>query len=346
MVGKLSFEELITFNTELKSIIKSNVPIDVGLKSLLYQLEGRLRQFAESLSTHISSGYSLSDALAQHRDLLEDYYISLIKAAEMSGNLETVLNTLIRDYRKSLTVHHTIIAAVRYPVILVTLFLAVLFVVSKYAVPNFKYIYYNLQAALPPPTEFVIKISDFFTGNIVYIVVSIILLSIGYYRMKSTPRGKDFMDSFKFRAPILRRLMYYDVIISFARALSTLLLYNIPLDVSLMLSRGCTPYSFSKKLIDAVIEEVKKGKRISEALSETNLLPSHALWMLQLSEERGDLPEVLNNIADYYERRYYNFRDNIISYIEPALMVLLGLIIGGFVTGLYKPLFDIPKMIK
>lgn len=346
MAKKLSLEELIRFNTELRAIVKSRIPVDAGLKTLAKEMDGRLKNFVEDIARRISKGESISEALSQRDDALEAYYISLVKAGEVSGNLEKVLLELVKNYRKSLMVRRNIHSAIRYPMIIFGLILIVFYLIETRIIPRMVDIYAQFGVELPSLTRFFVSISYILVRNIYLPFLVIIVCIIIYLWSIHLPSRRAAIDYLKVRLPFIGKLIYFDMIASFAKNLSNLLSQKIPIDTALVLTRGSLPYYFGKKFVDEILRKMNKGMRMSEALENNYLIPPSNIWMIKISEERGDLPDVLNDIADYYEERYNNLRDTVIPYLEPVLILLFGVLVGFMVISLYLPLFNAPMLIR
>ena len=346
MAGKkLSKEDLIRLNKELHAIVKAGMPMDEGLRHLAKELDGRLKALVNDLLRRIEKGESLSTALGARKDMLEDYYITMVRAGEESGNLGKVLLNVIAGYQRSLAVERTLRASCRYPMVIACLFIAIFSLILTIVLPHFDRIYAQMGAELPWITAFFLSLSltlRFHYLEIIAVVVGVIAL---LYILWRTKPGRVFLDGLLLRLPFIGSIAYFDLISTFARNLANLLTSNVPLDTALHLTRGTLRNSAGQKMVARIEEYVAKGKTIASALEENRYCPPSTIWMIKTGEERGDLENVLYDLAQYYDEKYYELREEAFHYIEPFLIILLGIIIGIMVISLYLPLFTIPKIL-
>jgi type IV pilus assembly protein PilC len=344
-VKKLSKEDLIRLNKELHAIVKAGMPMDEGLRHLAKELDGQLKPMVEDLQRRIEKGESLSAALAARKDLLEDYYIAMVRAGEESGNLGKVLLNIIAGYQRSLAVERTIRTSCRYPVIILCLFLVIFSLILIKVLPQFAEIYAYMGAEIPGPAAFFITLSTLLRLHYLKILAVVIGVVVIVYLFGRTKPGRTFLDALLLRLPFIGSIAYFDLISTFARNLANLLTSNVPLDAALRLTRSTLRNSVGQMMVARIEEYVSKGKTIAAALEENRYCPPATIWMIKTAEERGDLENVLYDVAQYYDDRYYELREETFHYIEPFLIVLLGLVIGFMVISLYLPLFTIPKII-
>lgn len=346
MAGKkLSKEDLIRLNKELHAIVKAGMPMDEGLKHLAKELDGWLKPLVEDLQRRVEKGESLSAALAARKDLLEDYYVTMVRAGEESGNLGKVLLNIIAGYQRSLAVERTIRASCRYPLIILCIFAVILSAIFMYVLPHFANIYAYMNAELPWPTSLFIILSEFLQHYYLLILVVLVCLAVLLYLFVRTKPGRMLLDGLLLRLPFIGSIVYFDLISTFARNLANLLTSNVPLDTALHLTRGTLRNSIGQMMVARIEAYVTKGKTIASALEENRYCPPATIWMIKTAEERGDLENVLYDVAQYYDDRYYELREETFHYIEPFLIVLLGLVVGIMVISLYLPLFTIPKIL-
>ncbi len=346
MAGKkISKEDLIRLNKELHAIVKAGMPMDEGLRHLAKELDGRLKPLVEDLQRRIEKGESLSAALAARKDVLEDYYITMIRAGEESGNLGKVLLNVIAGYQRSLAVERTLRTSCRYPVVILCLFVVIFSLILINVIPQLEDVYTYMGAELPYATSFLFDLSHLLRFHYLKLLAVVVGVVIIIYLLARTKPGRTFLDALFLRLPFIGSIVYFDLISTFARNLANLLTSNVPLDTALRLTRGTLRNSVGRMMVARIEEYVTKGKTIASALEENRYCPPATVWMIKTAEERGNLEDVLYDVAQYYDERYYELREEAFHYIEPFLIVLLGLVIGFMVISLYLPLFAIPRLI-
>jgi type II secretory pathway component PulF len=345
MPAQLKKEDLIRFNKELLAIVKSGVPIERSLAQMAKELSGTLRDFAVELEQRTAAGKPLSEALEAHRPQLSEYYVAMVRTGEETGNLATVLEAVVVDYQKSHDFERTIKSAVRYPLVILSLAFIIFLSIVRIAMPRIEYIYGTINATLPAITVAVIRIGHFIFANLVLILVCIVALIIVVRLWTLTTGGKRFWDAFLLSLPFVGKVIYFDFVSRFARNVSQLLRYNVPVDRALALARSTLWHSYGLEVARNLEANVRKGVPLSAALERERCFPETMVWMIKFAEERGDLENALRDVADYYDDRYFELRTEVAQFFEPAMILLVGALVGFLVIVFYLPMFDLPRLI-
>jgi type II secretory pathway component PulF len=346
MPKELKKEDLIRFNKELLAVVKAGVPLERGLAQMVKELSGPLRDFAGEIEHRAVRGESLADALEAHRPRLSEYYISLLRAGEETGNLAAVLETVVLHYQRSLAFERTIKSAIRYPLVVICLAFIIFVVFTRVLMPRMQGMFATLGAPVPFLSRTVFSIGYLVNAHLLLILVCIVALVILVRLWARTPSGKRFWDAVLFSLPFIGKAIYFDFVSRFTRSLGHLLHYKVPLDRALVLARSTLWHSYGVRVTQHVEDAVRKGISFSDALERERCFPETMVWTIKFAEERGDLESTLRDIADYYDDRYFELRTEVTQYFEPVLILFVGAVIGFLVISFYLPLFELPRYIR
>jgi len=291
----------------------------------------------------VQSGSTFSDALALHPRIFNDLYVNMVKAGEVGGVLELVLNRLSEFQEKAAKIKNKVVAAMVYPGIVMTMAVGIMVFLLVFIVPKFTMIFHDLlgDKPLPPVTRFVIGTSDFLKNHGL-IVLGIVVAAVTLYKFLGRTRGGRFViDSFKLRMPLFGNLNRKTAISRFARTLGTLVTSGVPILQALNITRETAGNSSIAQAISQVHDSVKEGESIVQPLEASRVFPPMVISMVDVGEETGKLPEMLLKIADVYDDEVDNAVAAITSMLEPIMIVFLALIVGTIVLALFTPLISI-----
>ncbi len=341
---RITTKDLLTFTQELGNLIDSGLPIDRSLYVLSeYSEKKSFRSIVREIYIDIQKGNSLSSAMARHK-IFSRVYINMIKAGETGGILDTVIKRLTSFLETSISFREEIISALIYPILLTTVGGLAVAVLMVYVVPNFAKIFADMGQALPLPTLILIKISEVFSSYwwaFAAAIIGSVFLIRGYAR---TTEGKSFFDNLKLKIPVLKTLSMKLIISRFARTFGTLLQSGVPILEAIKISRDVVDNdTVSKKL--AVIEEgVSKGRGVSTPLIESGVFPPIVTQMVRVGEEAGRLEETFLLVAERFETETKSLIKRFISLFEPALILLMGLVVGLIVISMLLGIFSINEI--
>jgi type IV pilus assembly protein PilC len=302
-----------------------------------------LKKTINKVADSVQSGSTFSDALALHPRIFNDLYVNMVKAGEVGGVLELVLNRLSEFQEKAAKIKNKVVAAMVYPAIVMTMAVGILGFLLVFIVPKFETIFHDLlgDKPLPPVTRLVIGASDFLKNHGL-IVLGIVIAAITLYKFMGRTRGGRFViDSFKLRMPLFGNLNRKTAISRFARTLGTLVTSGVPILQALNITRETAGNSSIARAISQVHDSVKEGESIVQPLEASRVFPPMVVSMVDVGEETGKLPEMLLKIADVYDDEVDNAVAAITSMLEPIMIVFLALIVGTIVLALFTPLISI-----
>jgi type IV pilus assembly protein PilC len=341
---KVKSKILMIFTRQLATLIDSGLPLLRSLNVLEKQERDKvLKNTINKVADSVQSGSTFSDALALHPRIFNDLYVNMVKAGEVGGVLELVLNRLSEFQEKAAKIKNKVVAAMVYPGIVMTMAVGIMGFLLVFIVPKFEMIFHDLlgDKPLPPVTRLVIGASDFLKNHGL-IVLGIVIAAITLYKFICRTRGGRFViDSFKLRMPLFGNLNRKTAISRFARTLGTLVTSGVPILQALNITRETAGNASIARAISQVHDSVKEGESIVQPLEASRVFPPMVVSMVDVGEETGKLPEMLLKIADVYDDEVDNAVAAITSMLEPIMIVFLALIVGTIVLALFTPLISI-----
>jgi type IV pilus assembly protein PilC len=293
----------------------------------------------------IESGASLSDALAKHPKVFDRLYVNMVRAGEIGGVLEAVLNRIAEFLEKAQALKSKVKSAMMYPVVVLALASIIVAVILIFIMPKFEDMFKQLGGDLPLPTKILIEASRILIHKSYLVALAIIGLVIAYKQTYKTQQGKYIIDQYMLRLPVFGDLFKKLAIARFAGTLSTLINAGVPILQALDIVRDSSGNEVISRAMSQVYQSVKDGETIHEPLSKCPVFPPLVVHMVAVGEETGAIDQMLTKVAEAYEREVDDTVSALTSLLEPILVVFLGAIVGGIVVALYLPLFYIPKLI-
>jgi len=338
---RISLKDLLTFTQELGNLLDAGLPIDRALYVLSEHSEKKaLRSIIREVYIDIQKGNTLSSAMGKHK-IFPRVYINMIKAGESGGILEVVIKRLVSFLETSSSFREEIISALIYPVLLTTVGGLAVAVLMLYVVPNFSKIFEDMGQTLPLPTLMLIKVSALFSSYwwaIFAAIASIVFMVRSYAK---TVEGKSHIDNLVMKAPVLNKVMMKLIISRFSRTFGTLLQSGVPILEAIRISRDVIDNDAVSKRLLLLEEGVSKGRGISQPLKESEVFPPIFNQMVIVGEEAGKLEETFLLIAERFEVETRNLIKRFVSLFEPALILVMGVIVGLIVISMLIGIFSI-----
>ncbi len=342
--GKIKGKTLMIFTRQLATLIDAGLPLLRGLSVLGKQerdliLKGTIEQLAES----VQGGSTFSESLAQHPKIFNKLYINMVKAGELGGVLELVLNRLAEFQEKAQKIKNKVVAAMFYPIIVLFIAMAIMTFLLVFIVPKFQAIFNDMLGGRPLPalTRFVMGASDMVKNNFLLIFGTMAVVVVAYNLFARTPGGRKFIDQVKLRAPLFGDLTRKSSISRFTRTLGTLVTSGVPILQALNITRDTAGNTIIADAISKVHDSVKEGESIVQPLEASGVFPPMVISMIDVGEETGQLPEMLLKIAEVYDDEVDNAVTGLTSLLEPIMIVFLAVIVGTIVIALFLPLISI-----
>lgn len=348
--GRVKPKNLMIFTRQLATLIDSGLPLLRSLTVLEKQEPNPvLRATVASLAENVQGGSTFSESLAQHPKIFNKLYVNMVKAGELGGVLEIVLNRLAEYQEKAQKLKNKIVSAMVYPVIVMFIAVAILVFLMIFIVPKFKEMFANTDQELPLISKIVFGTSEFFLArplivpNVVFVFIMAFVIGILFNMWGRTKGGRVVVDNMKLRLPILGDIQRKSAVSRFSRTLGTLVTSGVPILQALNITRDTAGNVVISNAIEKVHEAVKEGETIVTPLQASGVFPNMVISMVDVGEETGQLPEMLLKVADVYDDEVDNAVTALTSILEPIMIVILALIVGSVVFALFLPLI---KMIS
>jgi type IV pilus assembly protein PilC len=340
----VSSKVLMIFTRQLATLIDAGLPLLRGLTVLAKQEKDLvLRHTIDALADAVQGGSTFSESMAQHPRIFNKLYINMVKAGELGGVLELVLNRLAEFQEKAQRIKNKVISAMAYPVVVLFIAAGIMFFLLTFIVPKFEAIFHDMLggAALPALTQMVINASNLLKNNLLLVFGGIAVVVICYQLIARSNKGRILLDRIKLRAPLFGDLTRKSSISRFSRTLGTLVTSGVPILQALNITRDTAGNSIIADAITKVHDAVKEGESIVAPLEASGVFPPMVISMVDVGEETGQLPEMLLKIAEVYDDEVDNAVEALTSMLEPIMIVLLALIVGTIVIALFLPLITI-----
>ena len=337
---------LTAFTRQLSTLVNAGMPIMRSLETLARQEKNlAFKNVIETLADTVRSGSNFSDGLLQHPKIFDRLYINMIKAGEAGGVLGTVLERLSKFMEKAQKIKGKVKSAMTYPVIIGMIAVVIVGALMVFVIPSFQGIFNDMLKGKPLPglTAAVIAVSDFIQHRIVTTVLIVAGIAIAFRFFSRSKFGIRVIDWLLLRIPAFGPLFLKASIARFTRTLGTLLSSGVPILQALAITRDTSGNIHVANALNFVHDRVKEGDNIAKPLNSTKVFPDIVGSMIEVGEETGALPDMLNRIADTYDDEVDNAVGSITSIIEPIMIVCMALVVGTIVIALFLPIIDIIK---
>ncbi|MGC8829822.1 MAG: type II secretion system F family protein [Verrucomicrobiia bacterium] len=343
--GKVKPKVLTAFTRQLATLVDAGLPLLRGLRVLERQERNpTLKRVIADLAASIEAGSTFSEALAQHPKVFNRLFVNMVRAGELGGVLEVVLNRLAEFMEKAQKIKGKVISAMFYPAAVITVATVILGVLMVYVVPKFKAIFNDLLGPgkeLPQFTQIVLSISDAIANHFFITMACVIAFVIMLNIFIRTKAGRKLFDRFKLNMPVVGQVMKKAAIARFTRTLGTLVSSGVPILQALTIVKETSGNAIVADAVAAVHESVKEGETITAPLESSGIFPPMVISMVDVGEQTGALPEMLMKIADTYDDEVDNAVAAMTSLLEPIMIVFLAFIVGSIVIALFLPLITI-----
>jgi len=347
VMHRVKFKHVMVFTRQLATLIDAGLPILRSLFILSEQVESVIfKEKIASIAKDIESGSSLSEAMSKHPKVFDNLYVNMVRAGEIGGVLEAVLNKIAHFLEKRQALKGKVKSAMMYPVVVSALACLIVGFILWKIMPKFIDIFEQLGAELPGLTLLLVEASNVLRHETWKVVLGIIIIVVAYKQINKTKSGKLFFDKVKLKIIVFGPLVQKVAIARFAGTLATLITSGVPILQALDIVRDTSGNEVVARAMDKVYQSVKEGESIHEPLGECYIFPPLVVHMVAVGEETGAIDQMLNKVAEAYEREVDDTVNALASILEPIMIVFLGIIVGTIVVALYLPLFSIPKVVK
>ncbi len=340
--GVVSGSEFLFFNQELRALLRAGLPIVPTLDILLERRKNKaFRRALVDVRDRVKSGEALSDAFIAQGEMFPKLYGASLASGERSGELVAVLERFVAYQRNMLAVRRKVVSAMIYPAILLGLSLVVVAVMVFYIVPRFNVLLSDFGTELPWITRVIVSGSLFCRDNWFLILLSTIAAAVGLILGRKTERGRQAIDQFKLRVPLIGGVVQAYAQNRFTRTLGTLQAGGIPLVTSLELSARAVDNAIFEKALLGVAERVREGQSLWESLDRTTLMSDMTVQMVKVGESTGALDEMLQNASDFTDEEIDARLGRLVSLIEPIMLICMAVVVSIMLLSVYYPLIEL-----
>ena len=333
---------LAIFTRQFSVMIDAGLPLVQCLEILALQQEHKnFQKILLQVRQDVEAGSTLADAMRRHPKAFDNLYVNMIAAGEAGGILDTILQRLSVYIEKAVRLRSQVRSAMIYPVAVIVIAAIVVAVILLKVIPTFAALFTSLGAELPFPTRVVITASNILARYFIFFLAGIGAIAYGIRRYYRTYRGRRVLDGLLLKAPILGMILRKIAVARFCRTLATLTSSGVPILESLEITARTAGNAIVEDAILETRKSVEGGKTIVEPLKESNVFPNMVVQMIGVGEQTGALDAMLNKIADFYEDEVDVAVQGLVKLMEPIMIFILGVIIGGIVIAMYLPMFTL-----
>jgi type IV pilus assembly protein PilC len=343
----VSTKDLLVFTRQFSVMIDAGLPLVQALEILGTQSDNpAFKKVIMAVKTKVESGSTFADGLAEHPKVFDELFVQLVRAGEVGGILDTILNRLGAYIEKNEKLARRVKGAMAYPAIVVTVGIGVAIVLLAFVIPVFEKMFKDFGGALPAPTQFLVDLSHGLRDNWYIFLAVPIALVIAFKVFTKSNKGHDLWDAFKIKAPLFGPVIRKVAVARFTRTLGTMLSSGVPILDALDVVAKSAGNRTIEKGVRYVRAKISEGKNIAGPLAETGVFPPMVIQMIGVGEATGAMDTMLSKIADFYDDEVDVAVAALTSMIEPLMMVVLGGMVGTFMISMYLPIFSLAGAIK
>ena len=338
---KVDLQRFLAFNQELAALLRAGLPLLQALDLMVGRMaEDTFRSVLDDVRDRVRTGQDLSDAFSAHKELFPRLYPSILKAGERSGELELVLRRFIRYQKLVIEARKKIISALVYPAVLVTVSILMILIMLIFVVPKFEQFFAGSGAELPLITRAMLAVGTTLQTYGLWIAIGLVAGGLLFWRWKATAAGRLALDRARLRIPFFGPVLHRFSLSEFSRSLATLLAGGMPLVPALEIAVSAVGNAGIRGDLEPTIRKVREGEAFHRALEETGVFTDLAIDMVQVGEATGALDEMLANISDFFDEQVETRMQRLLTLVEPAMLVFMGIVVGIILVSLYLPLFS------
>lgn len=339
-------KEVVVFARQFATMIDAGLPLVQCLEILASQQDNpTFKKILFEVKADVEGGSTFAEALSKHPRCFDELFVSLIEAGEIGGILDTILNRLAIFLEKSIKLRRQIKGALIYPSAIISVAAIVTIVILIFVIPTFQKMFEGFDAALPLPTQIVIALSNFVQNYIVLIIIGLIALGFGLRQLYRTENGRKVMDAMALKAPLVGPIIRKSAVARFTRTLGTMVSSGVPILEALTITAKTSGNRTIETAILQTRSSISEGKTIAEPLAESKAFPPMVVQMIAVGEATGSMDTMLQKIADFYEDEVDTAVKGLTALLEPALMLFLGITVGGLIVSMYLPIFKLATVI-
>lgn len=345
--GSITTKEITVFSRQLATMMSSGVPLVQS-----FEIVGRghenpaMQDLLMTIKADVEAGGNLNEAFGKHPKYFSELYVNLVQAGEHAGILEDILHKLATYMEKTEALKSKVKGALFYPTAVIVVAFIITMILMIFVIPQFQTLFDGFGADLPALTQVVINMSKWFQSNWYIMIGGIVGVVIGIMQlMKRSKKFAHFVDRFMLKMPVIGEILNKSAIARFARTLQTMFAAGTPLVEAMTSVAGACGNIVYYEAVMKMRDEVTTGTQMQVAMRDANIFPNMVIQMVAIGEESGALDTMLGKIADWYEQEVDDAVDALTSLLEPLIMAVLGVLIGGLVIAMYLPIFKMGQVI-
>lgn len=344
---RVNTKEIAVFCRQFSTMLNAGISILSCVDTLKEQVANKkLKNALKDVFEDVQKANLFSEALGRHKDVFPDLLVNMIRSGEISGNLDIIMERMAVHYEKENKINNKLRSAMIYPMVLACLSVCVVIFMLTFIMPTFIGMFQNSGVALPGPTRFMLALSNNLKKFWYVIIAAVIAIVYGINYYAKTQDGAMLLDTIKIRLPIINRTTKIIIISRFTRTLSTLVASSITLVDSLEVVSTIVGNKVAEAKIMQVREQAMKGNGLYEPMKNTGIFPPMLCSMVKIGEDSGSLDEILNKTADFYDEELETGLQRFAALMEPAMIIVMGIMIGFMVIAMLMPMFDMFKTVQ
>jgi type IV pilus assembly protein PilC len=345
--GKVALADLVVFTRQLATMVDAGITIVQSLQALEEQTQNKvMRDTVHDIATRVESGESLSEAIGKHPKAFNKLYVSMVGAGEKGGLLAEILGRLATYLENSDRLRKKVKTALMYPTTVTIVAIGITIFLLVRVIPTFKDIYSSFNAKLPAPTMFMIGLSEIVKKYLIFLLMAIGAVVWAWFYFIKTPTGRAFWDDRRIKLPIFGPIAHKICLARFTRTLASLVRSGVPILEVLQIVSQTVGNVTMEKAIKVSASDIERGEGISNSLGKHPVFPSMIIRMMRAGEQTGNIDNMLERISNFLDEEIENTLSGLMSLIEPMLIVVLGVVIGGMVICMFLPIFNLANIVN
>ena len=342
-----SQKDILNFTSQLAVMIRAGISIRAAIEGIADQTDNvKFKKILSQIKQDVEAGKQFSEALAKHPKQFNSLYINMVRASEMSGSFSHMLDRIAAYLAQQIETRSMVVGAMIYPCVIGSLAIAVTIFLLTFVLPKFAAVFDGKEAAMPLPTRFLMALSAFMVDWWWAVTLGLLGLVSGLVIFGRTDTGSRVFDKLKLKVPIFKKMFHALYISRSLHTMGELVNAGVPMLDTLLITGDISGNWFFRRLWQTVYASVKQGKKISQPLQKSNLLPRSVVQMVSAGEESGKLGEVLDEVSTFYASRLRETIKTVTSMIEPIMIMLMGGVVGFIAMAIILPIFKLSTMVK
>jgi type IV pilus assembly protein PilC len=345
---KIGLKDMVVFSRQFSAMIEAGIAILRVLTVLIQQTENpKLKAILQEIKRDIEQGVPLSESMQKFPEAFDSLYVSMVKAGELGGVLDVVLNRVAGFLESRSKLSNKVRTALTYPASLLVISLLVVWFMLTFILPKFSAIFTSTGGELPAFTQFLINISNVLRSPFILVIIAFIWFAVNYARSYyRSEEGRLKIDTFSLKIPIFGPILKKVAIARFSRTFGTLIESGVPITTALDVTRTSINNALLESVLIKVKKDIEEGSPISNQLQKSDVFPPMVTQMVAIGEEAGELENMLNKIADFYDDEVDSSVESLTALMEPVFIVVIGAIVGAIVIAMYLPIFNVINQIN